>query len=247
MQGLRLGLKGLSPVFVSPGFAVGALAFAAFGVWSPGPAQAAVITFDQLISGQTSYAFDGDGDGIADVVFSTTDPLGFNTSGPGPNQQFIQEPGLEGATSLNPDLRVDFNYGLDLSRGPISFGVAMSTFGDYPVAGSFSIFNSQGSLIEAVGFGILQGSSSFPEALVSTSVNTGIVSFALFDFDDASTFASRYIIDDFTGEFGSTERPVNTVPGPLPLVGTGMAFIASRKLRKRIKDRGSTVSKTPSA
>jgi len=247
MQGLRHGIKRLSPALFAPSVAVGSLALAVIGVWVPGPAQAAVITFDQLISGQTSYAFDGDGDGIADVVFSTTDPLGFNTAGPGPNQQYINEPGLEGATSLNPDLRIDFNYGTDLSRGPISFGVAMSTFGDYPLAGIFSIFNSQGGLIEAVEFGILQGSSSFPEALVSTSVSGGVVSYVLFDFDDANTFAPRYIIDDFTGEFGSTERPVNSVPGPLPLLGAGVAFVTSRQLRKRIKGRDSTASTSPSA
>ena len=90
-------------------------------------------------------------------------------------------------------------------------------------------------MIEAVTFGILQGSSDFPETLVSTSVNTGVASYALFDFDDVSTSGSRYIIDNFTGEFGSTESPIHSVPGPLPLLGAGAAFLSSRKLRKRIK------------
>ena len=48
-----------------------------------------------MVIGETSHAFDGDGGNVDDVVFSTTDPLGFNTSGPGVNQQFIDESGLE--------------------------------------------------------------------------------------------------------------------------------------------------------
>ena len=45
----------------------------------------AVITFDTLVSGATSFAYDGDGDSITDVLFSTTDLSGFNTVGPGIN------------------------------------------------------------------------------------------------------------------------------------------------------------------
>jgi hypothetical protein len=131
----------LYPAASSSSLAVGAIAFVVFGVSISSPAQAAVIKFDQLLSGETSFAYDGDGDGIADVVFSTTDPFGFDTVGPGQNQQFINEPGLEGTTLLSPDLRVDFIFGTDLSRGPISFGVAMSTIGDYPSAGNFSLFD----------------------------------------------------------------------------------------------------------
>ena len=141
MQSLTKSLKMLYPAASSSSLAVGAIAFVVFGVSISSPAQAAVIKFDQLLSGETSFAYDGDGDGIADVVFSTTDPFGFDTVGPGQNQQFINEPGLEGTTLLSPDLRVDFIFGTDLSRGPISFGVAMSTIGDYPSAGNFSLFD----------------------------------------------------------------------------------------------------------
>ena len=70
-------------------------------------APAATVTFDNLVAGVTSYGFDGDGDTIHDVIFQTADPLGFNTSGPGPFQVYVQQAGLEGTSLLNPDLRVD--------------------------------------------------------------------------------------------------------------------------------------------
>ena len=58
-----------------------------------GLAGSAIITFDDVISGEVSYGFDGDGDLIDDVIFSTIDPLGFNTVGPGANMTYIAEPG----------------------------------------------------------------------------------------------------------------------------------------------------------
>ena len=39
-----------------------------------GNANAAILTFDDIITGATSYSFDGDGDTIDDVIFTTTDP-----------------------------------------------------------------------------------------------------------------------------------------------------------------------------
>lgn len=84
---------------------------------------AATVTFSNLIAGVTSYGFDGDGDTIADVIFSTSDPLGFNTSGPGPFQLYVTQPGLEGTSLLNPDLRVDFLHG---ATGSIQFGLGVS-------------------------------------------------------------------------------------------------------------------------
>ncbi len=86
--------------------------------------QGATVTFSNLVAGATSYGFDGDGDTIADVVFSTTDPLGFNTSGPGPFQLYVYQAGLEGTSLLNPDLRVDFLHG---ATGSIQFGFAVNS------------------------------------------------------------------------------------------------------------------------
>jgi hypothetical protein len=44
-------------------------------------AEAAIITFDDLVTGQTSYSADGDGDGKNDVIFSflRRKPQGLNT------------------------------------------------------------------------------------------------------------------------------------------------------------------------
>ncbi|MBA2624599.1 MAG: hypothetical protein H0U89_03195 [Acidimicrobiia bacterium] len=81
------------------------------------------ITFNQVITGARTFSFDGDGDGLPDVIFSTTDPAGFNTTGPGSNQMFINEPGLEGTALLNPDLRVDFLVGAEDS---LQFGFALN-------------------------------------------------------------------------------------------------------------------------
>ena len=90
------------------------LAFSAAGV------EAAILNFNDAINGATSYSFDGNSDGINDVVFTTTDPLGFRTAGPGPNMTYIQEPGLEGSSLVNNvpngDLRADFNFGAALKQ-----------------------------------------------------------------------------------------------------------------------------------
>lgn len=168
----------------------------------------ALITFDTVVAGATSFGYDGDGDGINDVVFSTTDPLGFNTAGPGPNMSYINEPGIEGTTSLAPDLRVDFLKG---AVGTLGFGFAMSAgVGGPPVSVTFSIFDASNNLLGTstvdANFTDPPGASatsSFPEALVSLAF-AGEASYATFDFNSAG--APRYIIDNFSGTFGSTER-----------------------------------------
>jgi len=166
---------------------------------------AALITFDTVVSGATSFGYDGDGDGINDVVFSTTDTFGFNTVGPGTNMSYINEPGIEGTTSLAPDLRVNFLRG---AIGTLGFGFAMNaSVGGSPISMTFSIFNSLGNLLGtstiAADFTDPPGpspGSSYPEALVSLAF-AGEASYATFDFN--STVASRYIVDNFSG---STER-----------------------------------------
>ena len=195
---------------------------------------AAVITFDDAITGSTSYSFDGDGDLVDDVIFTTTDPSGFNTAGPGTNMSYIDEPGLEGTTLLSPDLRVDFLNG---AVDNLNFGFALntSTGGTYGV--SFSIFDSADSLLNSIfqvaDFTTPDGtnSSSFPEAITSLNF-TGVASYATFDFSFAP---SRYIIDNFTGTFGSTEDITPTIPEPatLALMGLGLAGIGYKRKVKQ--------------
>lgn len=176
-----------------------------------------VITFDDVVAGETVFGFDGDNDSIDDAIFATNDPAGFNTAGPGADQLFIDEPGLEGTTTLSPDLRVDFPFG---AVNGFSFGFAMNSLQETPnLTVTFEVFDAGDNLLadstvladfSDVGGGML---SNFPEAEVSIAF-AGTASFATFDFNDAD--APRYIIDNFAGTFGSTERPVPAPSVPIP-------------------------------
>jgi len=158
-------------------------------------AKGAILTFDDLIFGETAYNFDGDGDGIADVVLSTTDPEGFRTQGPGPNMTYIQEPGLEGTSLLSQDLRVDFYGG---AKHTISFGFALDSDTEDDTA-SFLVYDSQDNLLASsskTGFYTMLNSqerSDFPEGRIEVDFS-GTASHATFDF--TSDF-DRYIIDNF--------------------------------------------------
>lgn len=196
-------------------------------------AQAAVITFDDLLSGQTAYGFDGDGDGINDVIFSTSDPAGFNVIGPGPNQTYIHEPGLEGTSLLNPDLRVDFLRG---AVDSLRFGFALDSSTVAPgFFASIRLFDAGGNLLgEASQVGDYtvtappDGLSSFPEGEVSL-LFAGTAAYATFDF---ATEFGRFIIDDFAGTYGSTER----IPEPSTawlLGAAGLALAGSARRRRR--------------
>ena len=187
-------------------------------------ANAAIVTFDTLVTGATSFGYDGDGDGINDVIFSTTDASGFNTVGPGTNMSYIGQPGLEGTTALSPDLRVDFGNG---AGGTLGFGFATTS----QMSVTFSVFNSSNAIIASGTFAdaftaTASGQSSFPEALVSLNF-AGIASYATFDF----LSSGRYIIDNFSGNFGSTETIVagnggsSPVPAPASLALLGLGLV----------------------
>jgi len=187
-----------------------------FAIWV-GAAHAITLTFDDAISGQTSYSFDQNNDNIVDAVFSTTDPSGFNTAGPGPNMTYIDEPGLEGTTGLAPDLRINFPLG---AVGSLGFGFAMSAEGNSPnLTVTFNVYDAQNNLLgtatqlAAFTQPVPPTNSSFPEATVSVSF-AGTASYATLDFN--ATGAARYIIDNFTGTFGSGERPVPAAPAQIP-------------------------------
>src|SRR5262245_64296918 len=85
-----------------------------------------ILTFDEVIFGETSHGFDATGDGIVDVVFNTTDPAGFNTlTGPFPLMTYIIQPALEAsAVTVTPDLRADFPNG---AVGSLSFGFGLAS------------------------------------------------------------------------------------------------------------------------
>ena len=203
-------------------------------------AGAVTLTFDEVISGETTFSFDADGDTLPDAVFTTTDPGGFNTVGPGPNQLYIEEPGLEGTTTLTPDLKVDFPNGAINSLG---FGFALNAGADSPdLTVTFRIFDGADNVLSTTTDTAVfteptpPNPSGFPEALVSLSF-FGTASYATLDFNDA--VASRYIIDNFTGTFGSTEdvSPAGPIT-PVPTMSTygialtilSLLLIASRRL-----------------
>jgi hypothetical protein len=207
------------------------LALAMFFAMAP-HAHAVVLTFDDAISGATSYTFDGDGDSIDDVIFSTSDPLGFNTVGPGPNQMYIDEPGLEGTTLLNPDLRVDFLIG---AYDHLNFGFALDVFQESADAWtSFEVYDQYDNLLASdFEYGLYTmpngtDPSSFPEGRIETTF-AGKAAYALFNFSNDSGGGQRYIIDNFEGKFGSTE--VLPEPATLLLLGFGLAGVGV--LRKR--------------
>jgi hypothetical protein len=193
--------------------------------------EAALITFDTAISGQTSFSFDGDGDTINDVIFSTTDPSGFNTVGPGTNMSYIQQPGLEGTTQISPDLRVDFLNG---ATGSLGFAFAMSTGTGGVFGVLFDVYAADNTLLASdfvtCDFTLPNGvnPSSFPEGLLSVSF-AGEAAYALFDFDSGP---ARYIIDNFEGTFGSTETAVPE-PSSLALAGLGAVGLIGLGRRRR--------------
>ncbi|HRY18755.1 MAG TPA: PEP-CTERM sorting domain-containing protein [Candidatus Competibacteraceae bacterium] len=190
------------------------------------PTSAAIITFDDLISGETSYGFDGDGDGISDVLFTTLDPFGFNTIGPGSFQSYIDEPGLEGTTLLSTDLRVDFLRG---AIGNLSFGFALnSAVSDPAYFASLQVFDATNTLLATQSVVGNFSPSTFPEGQVSAGFS-GEAAYATFNF--TSQFG-RYIIDNFQGTFGSTERPSIPEPTTLALFGLGLTGLGYRRWRK---------------
>jgi hypothetical protein len=179
-------------------------------------ARAALVTFDEDVQQEASFAFDGDGDGIDDVVFATTDFFGFSTVSFGRTQQFIDDPALEGTSEIDPDLRVDFLNG---AINSLSFGFALNSSNEGPqFFASISVFNSSGDLLASASTVGAKDGSDFPEGVVDVAFD-GIAAYATFNF--TSQFG-RYIMDNFAGTFGSTEPIPTPEPAGLALLGLGL-------------------------
>ena len=206
---------------------------AMFFLFFMGSTHSALLTFDDAIAGETTYAFDGDADGLDDVMFWTSDPSGFNTVGPGTYMSYIQQPGLEGTSLLNPDLRVDFLVG---ASDFISFAFALDEYGATTADSfaSFELYDTNDALLgSAFEFGDYtkpDGTtiSNFPEGLVNVAF-AGTASYGLFDFSNSEIAGDRYIIDNFEGIFGSTEIPE---PSNIFLLAFGI-LAAALVLRQR--------------
>lgn len=131
---------------------------------------AALITFDHTaLAGHQSVSLDGDRDGVNDIMFSTVDPHGFNEVGPGMNQTYIDETGLEGSSLLDPDLRVDFLFGASTF---VSLGFALaSSVEDASFYATLRLFDRMGrELASATAPGAFTGPLNFfPEGKLRRS------------------------------------------------------------------------------
>lgn len=218
----------------------GIIAILALAMAMTSSARAAVVDFSTLTDGVTTYAADGDGDGIADVDFSTTDPSGFSLMGPGLNQSFVNEPALEGNSGVTgPDVRVDFRFG---AFGPITFGFAFSETFEVANAVTLSVFGFADELLLEVSadalFTLPDGinQSDFPEGQLVADFGSAGASYALFEFADLAG-NPRFIIDDFSGIFGSTEpTPLRIAePATLAMFGMGLlGLLAGHGRRRRL-------------
>jgi len=201
-----------------------AAAVAALVVAAPVAAQ--TITFDDAVDGNPTYNYDSDGDTVADVIFTTPDPNGFFTTGPGEPQAYVDQPGLGSGTGFGPEMRVDFLNGL---TGAIGFGFAVDRDDDVPLALHFGVFDSSDNLLADVVSGAFLGGSNFPESWVGLTFS-GTAAYGLFDFNESEFPA--YIIDNVT--LGSAVPPPGAVPEPgtwLMMVG-GLAA-AGLGMRRR--------------
>jgi hypothetical protein len=196
------------------------------------------IGFESVIEGQNSFLFDANNDGITDAIFSTGDAQGFNISGPGPNQLFVDEPGLEGGTGSTPDLRVDLlTGGID----SISFGFATL----FQTSGVAQVFNASNEQIASTAFagaffnldtgeevdefgGIDANISGFSEGLVELPFD-GNAAYVTIDFNDevfGEEFEGPFPValndseEGFDDEF--PRPPIDEVP---PLESFGRYFV----------------------
>jgi len=149
---------------------------------------------------------------------------------------YINEPGLEGTSLLNPDLRVDF---LNQAQDYLNFGYALNS--DSENGNTWTEFWVYDANDVQLAYALQNGAytfpdgtnpSSFPEGYITTTF-TGIASYALFDF---SSDQGRYILDNFEGKFGSTEVPAaEPIPEPATMLLLGSGLIGLAGIRRKFK------------
>ena len=166
---------------------------------------AATVTFGDLTAGSKTYSADVDGDGMDDVIFSTTHQSGFE-AGYASSPTLIEGSGLKAASTSQDDLEVRFNHGL---KEYLQFDFAVTTYDD-KVGGYvyFWVYDAEGWPIGNSHKVMAQPTGDFArhEATVSVDVDRTAAS-ATFNFVTMGG-GNWYVIDNFEGTFGSGESPL---------------------------------------
>jgi hypothetical protein len=208
------------------------------GMGLPGAAMAqVVVTFDDPVvtPGAGIYEWDYAKDGTTDVRFLDLTRSGFSPFGPGTGQKYVSQPGLEGGIIVGPEIRIDFlgNWGAGQGiQGPFSFGFALNTTTAVPLAVTFSIYDEDGDLLEAMSASAFRralaggGLSNFSEGFVSLPNPPVKAWYGLVDFNDEAP-AGRYFFDNFA-----------YVPEPatwgMMIVGFGLIGSALRRREAKV-------------
>ncbi len=193
------------------------------------------------ISGRSMYGFDTNSDSTDDLVFSTTDPAGFNyvhviLGEPNPGSVFNDY--IEVSANNSPSLRVDFVNG---TEGDFHLGFAFSP----NVEGqhhNYRVFDSSDNLLPStVDFSQrdVSGVDTYNNIHSRDTVRfTGLASYAL--IDSSSSFGLR----TFSGVFSENDDPIWGLPIPVPsaiwLFGSGLIGLIG-VLKQKTKARQSLV------
>ena len=216
--------------FMCSGRVFACLTVAVFLAMVTNSVSAQVINFETLVTPQPSFEVDINDDGIDDVLFSTTDPAGFNNFGPDPNTQiFASGLLLESSSTTDPDIRVDFPGGA-IDQLQVGFAL-LADVNDLDQGLQLDVFDQAGTQLGStfqrgeilpLTVTAITGMSTFPEGLLTVSFE-GVASYALFD---ATATGTRFVIDDFSGTFLTAAIPE---PSSLALLGLGGVFCLGRR------------------
>jgi hypothetical protein len=198
---------------------------------------------------------EGDGpgvvcNGLGTKLFSTTDPYSCRAG----DKLYSEFTILHGSGSFNgsafsiadddPDHTIGFTGSFDASNSPFQFSYRMQIVGTGVGTRQFHQIKTAASSTATPGPNTWSKTLSAvpvtsPGSVVSTDVSPGGVS-------GIATFGSGVTDVIFTSTLNvtagrvtifsdtATQKDLTKVPGPLPILGAGMAFGFSRKLRKRI-------------